>query len=97
MYVQLTSAIDEYRYNYMSFNEKIEELNKPDTNVFVQIESLKEASELVRKFVKKFNLTSSNFTGGEIVDENFNFMARISYNGRAWDNKDYKKSKEIIL
>ena len=69
-------------------NEQLEELNKPDGNIFFEINSIKEASELCRKFINKYNLGSSNWAGGTIVNENFDFIATVSYNGRVWDNED---------
>lgn len=97
IFVQLASSIDEFRFDQMSNNAKIEELNKPVGNVFFEIKSIKEASELCQKFIRRFNLDSSNWDGGKVVNENFDFIARISYNGRVWDNENWQKAKEIEL
>jgi len=70
---------------------------KPDGLVYFEVANLKEASILSRKFIEYFDLNSSNWTGGRVCDENFNFIAQISYNGRIWDNEDWKISKEIEL
>ena len=97
MFVQLATSFDVGRFNQMSKNAQFEELNKPDGNIFFEINSIKEASELCSKFIDKYNLGSSNWAGGKIVNENFDFIATVSYNGRVWDNEDWFKAKEIAI
>ena len=97
MFVQLSSRIDESRLDQMSRNAKIEEFLKPDGTTFIEVSSLKNASLLCKKFIDRFNLSSSNWMGGLIVDDNFNFIARVSFNGRVWDNEDWKNRKEIAI
>lgn len=96
MFVQLATAFDAYRFNQLSINAQIQELLKPDGNIFFEITSLNDASLLCRKFIDRFDLGSSNWVGGQVVDEQFNFIAKISYNGRIWDNEDWRKAKEIL-
>jgi len=95
MFVQLSSEIDEEKFLQLSTNAKFEELHKPKGNVFFEVSSLKQAKELCQKFISEFNLGSSNWNGGRVVDDNYNFIAWISYNGRVWNNEDWKISKEI--
>lgn len=97
--VELSSVIDYSRFFNMSSGAQMEELNKPYSNLKrTQSKSLKEASNMVKAFIEKNNLGSSNFTGGTILDENFNFCAHVSYNGRVWANKEGERpSREILL
>lgn len=99
MYVQLSSEIDEERFQQMSRNEQFEELHKPNGTVFFEIQSIIHGVKLCREFITQFNLLSSNWMGGLIVDENYNFLARVSYNGRVWDNtlENWKIAKEIEI
>lgn len=96
MFVQLATVFDAYRFSQLSINAQIQELNKPDGNIFFEIISLNDASLLCRKFIDRFDLGSSNWVGGKIIDEQFNFIAKISYNGRIWDNEDWRKANEIL-
>jgi hypothetical protein len=50
---------------------------------------------MTQKFITEFNLGASNWTGGNVYDGHFNFKACISYNGRVWDNEDWRIAKEI--
>jgi len=99
MYVQLSSTLDVERFLQKSSNEKFEELLKPNGTLFIRVSSYKQAIELCREFISYFNLGSSNWLGGLIVDDNYNFLARVSYNGRLWDNTDdnWKIANEIVL
>lgn len=96
-YVQLSSTIDESRIIQISRNAQIDEFDKPNGNVFFEVSSLKEATILCRNFINQYNLSSSNWFGGNVVDENYKFIARVSYNGKVWDNEDWRKSKEIEI
>lgn len=95
LFVQLSSAIADEKMPYLSTNAKIEEVNKPDGFAYFEVYSLKDASNLCQNFIKQYNLGSSNWTGGLVVDENQEFIAHISYNGRAWDHPNYFLAKEI--
>jgi len=50
----------------------------------VKINSLQEASTIVRKFINDNDLGGGNFTGGNIYSDN-KIVGRVSYNGRIWD------------
>lgn len=97
LYVGLGSTIDMSRWDSLSSSNKLEVLKNPEGLVYFEIESLTKASELTQKFISQYNLGASSWIGGNVVDENFNFIANISYNGRIWDNADWKKAKEIII
>ncbi len=97
MMVQLSSQVDPFRYGQLSSSEQILETRKPNESIFFEVKSFKEAAELCRKFIKQYNLGGSNWTGGLIVDENFNFLATVSYNGRVWDSEDWRNAKEIEI
>lgn len=99
LFVQLSSTIDESRLEEMSRSAKIEEFLKPEGTAFVEVKSLKEASLLCSRFIDRFNLGSSNWVGGLVVDNNFNFVACVSYNGRVWDNTmdNWSIAKEIFI
>lgn len=96
MYVQLASNYDFERFNQMSKSEKFSLLQNPKQSVFIEVDSFKNASKLCSQYIDKFNLSSSSWTGGLIVDEDYNFIATVSYNGRVWDNEDWRKAKEIL-
>lgn len=96
LFVALGSQIDLFRFPQISTNAQIAELNKPKGFIYYQVEDLETASDLCKNFIKEFSLGSSNWIGGRVIDEHSNFIARISYNGRIWDNEDWKKAKEII-
>jgi hypothetical protein len=95
-FVGLGTCCDFSSFEILSPKEQLEMELNPNL-IYVRIESLNNAKELVLNFIKTYNLGGSNFIGGEVLDRNMHFVARISYNGRIWDNTDWKKSKEIIL
>lgn len=97
LYVALGSEIDRNRLLQLSINSKREELHKSNELIYFQVDNLKLAKKLCQEFIIKFNLGASNWLGGRVVDENFNFIAKISYNGRVWDNDDWKMAKEIDI
>lgn len=96
LFVCLGSKIDSERFCQLSTNAKIQELRKPNENIYFQITSLVEAIDLCKNFIRYYDLGNSNWTGGRIVDSNNNFVANISYNGRLWDNEDWKFANEIL-
>jgi len=96
LYVSLGSKLDVERFFQYSSNEKIEEMAKPRDFLYYQAMNLKEASELCKVFIKYFNLGSSSWIGGRVVDKVGSFVAFISYNGRIWESEQYP-CKEIIL
>ena len=96
MFVQLASCFEIARYDQMLKNKKLTMFNKPKRTVFVEINSIKEACLLCYNFTKRFNLENSFWSGGMDMNEDFNFIANIFYNGRVWDNLDWKIAKEIL-
>lgn len=84
IFVALGSEIDEFRFNNLSTNLRIEELNKPNGLVYFEVQNIKAASKLCRDFIKEYGLGSGNWIGGRIINENFECIANISYNGRIW-------------
>jgi hypothetical protein len=97
LYVGLGSTIDFSRWDSFSRNERIDELYKPDGLVYFEVSSLKEAVDLTQKFIKQYRLGASNWTGGIVLDISMNFFAKVSYNGRVWDNENWRIAKEIEL
>ncbi|MCK9255129.1 MAG: hypothetical protein GX793_03630 [Bacteroidales bacterium] len=96
LFVSLGSQIDIERFCQYSLNVQFEELSKPRDFIYYQIKSLKDASELCKRFIKYFNLGSSSWIGGRVIDNENNFIAQISYNGRVWESENYP-CKEIEL
>ena len=70
---------------------------KDKERVYFQVSNLAEASEVCQRYIAHFNLGSSNWTGGRVVNDNSDFVARISYNGRLWDSEEYENAKEIKI
>ena len=97
LYVGLGSTVDFSRWESFSRNERIDETLKPSGLVYFEVSTLRDASELTQKFIKEFRLGSSNWLGGLVIDYNLKFIAKVSYNGRVWDNKDWKDAKEIEI
>jgi hypothetical protein len=96
-FVSLGSSINHERWISYSKNETISESLKPNDFIYYAVYDLKEAINLCRSFIKEFNLGASNWTGGRVCDDNMNFIACVSYNGRVWDNEDWRIAKEIEL
>jgi hypothetical protein len=96
LFVSLGSEIDPHRFSQYSNNQKFEELHKPKGLVYFEVNSLLEAKNLTQKFIAEFNLGGSNWVGGRVIDEENNFVARISYNGRVWEGESHP-SKEIEI
>jgi hypothetical protein len=49
----------------------------------VAVKTLKEASDVCRKFIDDNGLGGGNWSGGDVFKENV-IVARVSYNGRVW-------------
>lgn len=62
-----------------------------------QVESLKAASELYCQIRDASGAGASTFPEGIIVDDAGNFMARISYNGRVWAQRNWTDSEVPIF
>lgn len=52
---------------------------------FVPVHDMKGASRVVRFFISRYTLGAGNFTGGQILDDQGNAVAHVSYNGRVWE------------
>jgi hypothetical protein len=58
------------------------------TPITTTAKTLREASKLIRGYIDNNSLTSSTFSGGQVV-YNDKEIARISYNGRIWEPGKY--------
>ena len=95
--LQLSSVPDLSRIEYFSRNVRYKENFRPYGNCFVEVDDLFTAKEICLDFIDHYELTSSNWTGGLIKNKRNEFVANISYNGRVWDDQDYRLAKEITL
>ena len=95
LWVCLDSTVSEFRYFQLSLSEQIEEQFKDKERVYFQVSNLAEASEVCQRYIAHFNLGSSNWTGGRVINDSSDFVASISYNGRIWDSEEYAEAKEI--
>lgn len=70
----------------------------PDTTCgLAKVESLKEAVELCRLYIRFYDLGGGNWNGGQIVRDDGLVIGRVSYNGRIWEDGPWTPStKEII-
>lgn len=93
LFVSLGSQIDINRFFQSSRNVQFEEINKPRGFIYYQVQNLKEARKLCRDFIKYYDLGGSSWIGGRVIDNENNFIARISYNGRVWESEDYPCKK----
>lgn len=55
--------------------------------VWSPAESLEDASRKVREEIERNDIGSRAWTGGDVVDDDGNYVAWVSYNGRIWDPK----------
>lgn len=55
----------------------------------VAVSDLAEASRVCRQFITEHDLGGGNWTGGTVYQDGKK-IARVSYNGRVWDNGDNK-------
>ncbi len=51
------------------------------------VSSFEEASRECRKFIEENSLGGGNWAGGIIKDKDGNYLGRVSYNGRVWEQK----------
>ena len=86
LFVQLAAMIDDFKFQQLSYNARIDELTKPHGDIYYEVESIIHAREICMNFIARFHINGNNWIGGRIVDENFNFICRVSYNGRIWDS-----------
>jgi hypothetical protein len=96
MFVQLPSNYDFERFEQIYRSEQLSLLQNPNQSVFVEVNSFKDASKLCSQYIDKFNLGGTSWTGGLMFNENYDFIANVSFNGRVWDNEDWRKAKEIL-
>ena len=94
LFVALGSEINPSRFHQLSESAKLEQLEKPRGLMYQEVKSLREAREILMKFNDHFNLGGSESTGGNVINENGDHIAFISYNGRIWESEEYP-SKEI--
>lgn len=52
----------------------------------VNVDTFKMASEKCREYITEYDLGGGNWIGGQVMENN-NQIAKISYNGRIWDNE----------
>lgn len=97
LFIQLASEFDFSRLESFSKSDLFNENVRPYANCFYEVNDLRSAQVLCIGFIKYFDLSASNWTGGLVVNEHNEFMAIVSYNGRIWDNEDWKIAKEIKL
>lgn len=95
--VCVSSTISPLVYMQMSRSQQAEEIHKEMKAVYLRVSSLAEASDFCRRHIEKYNLGSSNWTGGRVINDNAEFVACVSYNGRVWDSEEYDNAKEIII
>jgi len=95
LYVQLSSEIAYYKQSFYSNSQWLNELSKPNGCCYYEVQDLIEARKLCKAFIDNFDLGASNWRGGLVVDQNQRFVAMISYNGRIWDNQNWRQAKEI--
>ncbi len=97
LWVALGSEANSLNFHQGSKNEQIQELIKDKAFTYFEVSSLTEASQLCQKFIQHFDLGASNWVGGRIMDDDFNFVAKISYNGKIWNSETWETSREIKL
>lgn len=93
-HVSLRSQIDISRLFQYSSIAQFEELQKPNDFEYYQTISLYEVQLSWLKFIETNNLGGSNWVGGIVVGIDKNFVAKISYNVRIWDNENWRLAKE---
>ena len=60
----------------------------------LRVASIADASKACRAYIEHYDLGGGNWIGGEVKKDG-KAVAKISYNGRAWDPADQRK--EILL
>jgi hypothetical protein len=69
---------DHYGYEYEQY--------KKEGLHYIGVYSIEEALELQRKYINENGLGGGNYIGGIILNANKKPIARVSYNGRIWEN-----------
>lgn len=81
--VQLASAPNpDYMYDAKGVIEQL--LKTTPSPLYVPCECLEQASAICTAFIQINDLGAGNWTGGRVVNENFEYVALVSYNGRVW-------------
>lgn len=96
LFVSLGSQIDIERFFQSSRNVQFEEISKPRDFIYYQVQNLKEAKKLCLDYIEYYDLGGSSWIGGRVIDNESNFIAHISYNGRVWESENYP-CKEIEI
>lgn len=52
---------------------------------YVEVASFADAAAVCRRFITKHDLGSGNWSGGQVF-RGLKLLARVSYNGRVWNN-----------
>lgn len=79
-------------------DRKMDHANRSRKETIVSVSDLKEAREKCVKYRDENMLGGGNWTGGKVTDDEGNFLAQISYNGRVWDREYWtSEAKEIII
>jgi hypothetical protein len=60
-------------------------------NLTARCDTLEECSTEVRTYIEENDLGGGNWDGGEVRDGSGKFLGSISYNGRYWPGKDWRK------
>lgn len=76
-----------YQINLSSVpNFDFNERNTPADPATASASTFDECSKICRQYITDNDLGSGNWNGGQIIDENGNQVARVSYNGRIWES-----------
>ena len=62
----------------------------------VKVANLAEASKVCRSYIERNNLGGGNWTGGRVTSDKGEFVAKISFNGRAWDTDGYSPNQTEV-
>lgn len=63
----------------------------------VEVNSLKEASEVCREYCNRHDLGGGSWTGGEITEDG-KVIGHVSFNGRVWDRNPWTSgAKELAI
>ncbi len=64
-------------------------------NKTVKVQSLSEARQKCLDYINENDLGGGNWSGGEVINDQGEVIAYISYNGRVWESTNFEK--EIVL
>jgi hypothetical protein len=62
----------------------------------VHVDSLQEASRVVREYIERNGLGAGNCCECPVIDESNTKVAIVSYNGRVWSPEDDWKARRIL-